>query len=59
MAEILLKYGAKVDQLNTIRFDQTPLHLASLKGNARVVQLLLNNGANINLNNSNPRGPTR
>ena len=59
VAEVLIQNGANVNSVNTMRHDQTPLHLASLKGHLNLVKLLVEKGADVNMHNVNPRGPTR
>lgn len=44
---------------NPKRGNQTPLHVAALKGHLAVVDVLLNNGAAINALNDNNRGGRR
>jgi len=50
VAELLLTNGSKVNSRNTRRTD-TPLHYAVINGDIELVEMLLNRGVNINVEN--------
>jgi ankyrin repeat protein len=47
MCELLLKYGADVNSVNSSRMNMTPLILASMRGETSIVNLLCIHGANV------------
>lgn len=51
MADLLIKHGANVNKQNDL--GKTPLHLAAEHGKTSVVNLLHNNGADINIRDKN------
>jgi len=53
----LLKAGAVVDLANQRRYGQTPLQVAALKGHDKVISVLLEYSASLEMENNNSTGP--
>ena len=54
-AKLLLEENAPIDPLD--RTKTTPLHLAAENGHAKMIELLLANGADIRIEDSQSRNP--
>jgi ankyrin repeat protein len=54
VVKLLLAKGASVDQATTDEYKMTPLYSASDNSHSEVVKLLLDQGANININAATP-----
>jgi len=57
MAEMLIEAGANVNAMSRAPFQITPLHGAARRGNVRVVETLLLNGADITARDYNGKTP--
>lgn len=57
MAEMLIEAGAEVNAASREPFRTTPLHGAARRGNVKIVETLLTNGANVQTRDYNGKPP--